>query len=97
MFPSIFHPNKQIISQSRLNHGNTSSFNSAQNVKTTKIGINHQAQMYASMPGNIQNISNIGELSGRNTRENNQIGRNNPQLLSARNSNSYAHSLNSWA
>ena len=90
-------PNKQIISRSRLNHGNTSSFNSAQNVRTTKFGINHQAQMFPSMPSNIQNIANIGELSGRNTRENNQINRNNPQLLSAHNNNPYTQSLNSWA
>jgi len=90
-------PNKEVISRSRINHGNTSSFNSSKNIRTSKIGINHQAQMFPTMPSSIKNISNIGELSGRNTREVNQINRNNPQLLSARNNNPYAHSLNSWA
>ena len=90
-------PNKEVICRSRLNHGNTSTFNSAQNVKISKIGINHQAQMFPSMPSNIQNISNIGEISGRNTREYNQLNRNNPSLLSAHDNNPYTQSLNSWA
>ena len=96
-YAANLNPNKEVISKSRMNHGNTNYFNSEQTVKTTKIGINYAAQMFPSMPSNIQNISNIGELSGRTTREATQLNRNNPQLLSARNSNPYAHSLNSWA
>jgi hypothetical protein len=90
-------PNREVICKSRLNHGNTNTFNSSQNVKTTKIGIKHQAQMFPSMPSNIQNISNMGEISGRNTREVSQLNRNNSALLSAYNNNPYTKSLNSWA
>jgi hypothetical protein len=53
--------------------------------------------MFPSMPSNIQNISNMGEISGRNTREVSQLNRNNSALLSAYNNNPYTKSLNSWA
>ena len=90
-------PNKEVISRSRLNHGATDTFNPHQNVKISRIGINHEAQMYPSMPTQAAAASQYGKLSGKHTREVSQMQRNQPDLLNAFNENEFAQPLNSWA
>ena len=55
-------PNKELVCRSGLNHINTSQFNSSQNVNKSRIDINHEAQMFPSMPSSIQNISILVKL-----------------------------------
>ena len=90
-------PNKEIISKSRLNHGSTNKFNSHQNIKISKIGINNEAQMYPSMPVKTLSPQQYGVISGKHTREISNVQRNQPELLKAFNQNEFAQPLNSWA
>ena len=90
-------PNKEIISRSRLNHGSTNKFNSHQNIKISKIGINNEAQMYPSMPARNLSPQQYGKISGKHTREITCQQRNQAELLNAFNQNEFSQPLNSWA
>ena len=91
-------PYKEKLLKTHPNMGNQELFNGNQNIKISKIGIQHESFGMANMPKESGNIATYGEMGGRNIREATiECARNNGQLLSAFNNNPFTHSLHSVA
>lgn len=91
-------PYKEKLLKTHPNMGNQELFNGNQNIKISKIGIQHESFGMADMPKESGNIATYGEMGGRNIREATiECARNNGQLLNAFNNNPYTHSLHSVA
>jgi hypothetical protein len=92
-------PNKQVVTKvDRFNQGANALFSGQQSVTNLRNR--------ASVPDNLNpnftkitaNASNLGQMSGKNTRENSVLcGRNSSDMLSAFNKNPYSKPLNSVA
>ena len=90
--------NKEIISKSRANGGNMDMFNSNINIKSSKIGTQHESRGLANMPKLSFAAENVGSIGHKNNRDSKVgINRTDGDLLSAFNSNPYTHSLSSVA
>lgn len=92
-------PNKQELSRvDRINSGNQKIFTGSQNVCNLSNRATNAAELQPNFTKRPANISNVGELSGRNLRENVvQCGRNTGDILNAFNDNPYSKPLNSVA
>ncbi len=92
-------PNKQELSRvDRINTGNQKMFTGSQSVCNLRNKATHTPQIHPNFTKRPANISNVGEISGRNLRENVvQCGRNTGDILSAFNENPYSQSLSSVA
>ena len=82
----------------RYNIGNQKLYNSNQNVTNLKNIATKPDRIHPNMPKRAANMSTIGQMSNRNTREV-SIGcsRNSAQMVSAFKNNPYTHSLHSTA
>lgn len=92
-------PNKQELCKvDRYNVGNHNLFNNNQNVSNLRNRSINPAQGNINAPKMSSNMSNIGKLSGRNTRER-ALGfdRNSDHMVSALKNNPYAKSFHSYA
>lgn len=94
---SNLNPNKEVVSKvDRFNQGNHNLYNANQYLTTMSNTATSAAQMIPNMPKSISNVSNYGELSGKNTRER-YNNRNSAHMVSALSSNPFAKSLHSVA
>ena len=91
-------PNKEKLLTNQLNTGCEPLFNSSQNIRITKFGSTLPAQGPADMPKESGNVATYGEMGGRNVRGASvECIRNEPNILSAFNSNPLTQPLNSVA
>lgn len=92
-------PNKQELSRvDRINGGNQKIFTGSQNVCNLSNRATRPAEIQPNFTKRPANVSNVGEVSGRNLRERVvQCGRNTSDILNAFNDNPYSKPLNSIA
>lgn len=94
-------PNKEVLQAAAGAYektGSMSLMNDMQNITVGKIGSTQPPQLIPSMPKQSANSGTYGSISGKNTREFSQdCTRNNPNILSAFNSNPYTKPLSSVA
>ena len=91
-------PNREIVSRvDRYNIGNQKLYNSNQNVTNLKNRMTKPSVIRATnLPKRSSNMSTIGKMSGKNTREVSMgCSRNDSKMVSAFNNNPYTHSLHS--
>jgi len=92
-------PNKQELTRvDRIRTGNQKMFTGTQNVCNLKNRATCPSQIQPNFTKRPANLSNVGEISGRNLREKVvQCGRNTGDILNAFNENPYSQSLTSIA
>ena len=91
-------PNKERISRARMNAGSEALFNSAQNIKSSKIGSGRPAEGPLDMPKTSGSVATYGQMGGRNTRGARiETSRIQPAILDSFRSNPYTQSLQSVA
>jgi hypothetical protein len=97
-YNASLNPNKQVISKvDRFQAGNQPIFDGNQNVSNLRNRSTVPSQITPNMPKSTSSVETYGTLSGKNTRERNQTGRYDPNLLQAFNDNPYSQSLSSVA
>ena len=92
-------PNKQVVSKvDRFNQGANGIFTGGQNVTNLRNKSSMPDQLNPNFTKITANSSNVGQMSGKNTRENSVLcGRNTSDILDAFNQNPYSKSLSSVA
>lgn len=89
--------NKEQMSSDQMNVGCKPTFNSNQNIRSSKIGITHGARGPNDMPKESASINTYGEMGGNNFRQAQECNRNQGDILNAFNSNPFTKPLNSVA
>lgn len=92
-------PNKQVVSKvDRFNQGANGIFTGGQSVTNLRNRASMPDQINPNFTKITANSSNVGQMSGKNTRENSILcGRNTTDILDAFNQNPYSKSLSSVA
>ena len=91
-------PNREKISKvNRYNIGNQSLYNSNQNMTNLRNTATNPSQITPNLPKRSANMSTIGQMSGKNTRETTHSVRNSGDLLSPFENNPFTHNIGSVA
>ena len=92
-------PNKQMVSKvDRFNQGANGIFTGGQTVTNLRNRTSMPDQLNPNFTKITANASNLGQMSGKNTRENSVLcGINTSDILEAFNQNPYSKSLSSVA
>jgi len=92
-------PNKQVVTKvDRFNQGSNAIFSGQQTVTNLRNRASKPDTFNPNFTKVTANSSNVGQMSGKNTRENSVLcGRNSNDMLTAFNQNPYSKPLNSVA